>query len=223
MNWKRILGGFACLLAAGLLWAAAALAAPAGYATIGDAAYAWSQRTSWVEAFTAASQPVYGSGAFNPSAAFRPFIDGADRYENRYGKGSWTKKGTLVGERAAGSRLQDVLTTLVQAPGNPLGLADPAHYVVTELDQEDARLVARGSFAWYDAVLVPTYDLLTSPPVPQPTPTPVPTPTPTPSPTPTPVPAPATCVQVHIPAQDVQIRSTGQVTITLVNAGPCPQ
>jgi hypothetical protein len=198
----------------------AVFAAPAGYRTIGDADYAWSQRTGWVQAFTSSSQPVYGSGAFNPSAAFRPFVDGADRYENRYGKGSWEKKGTLVGERAAGTRLHDVLTALVQAPNNPLGLADPAHYVVTELDEEDARLIARGSFAWYDAVLVPTYDLLTSPPVPTPTPVPIPTPVPVPTPTPTPG---AACVRVHIPAQDLELRSTGQVTITIVGAGACPQ
>src|SRR5947209_7113961 len=104
------------LLAAGLLGAAALGAAPAGSLTVGDAAYAWSQRTGWVQSFTASSQPVYGSGTFNPSAAYRPFVDGPDRYENRYGKGSWTKKGTLVGERAAGSRLLDVLTTLAHAP-----------------------------------------------------------------------------------------------------------
>ena len=195
-------------------------AAPAGYATIGDAGYAWSQKTGWVQAFTAASQPIYGSGAFNPSAAFRPFVDGADRYENRYGKGSWEKKGTLVGERAAGSRLLDVLNTLVHAPNNPLGLADPAHYVVSDVDQEDARLLARGSFAWYDAVLVPAYDLLTSPPTPKPPPTPVPVPTPTPNPTPGP--GPTACVRVHIPAQDLELRSTGQVTITVVGAGACP-
>jgi hypothetical protein len=91
--------------------------------------------------------------------------------------------------------------------------------VVTDLDEEDARLVSRGSFAWYDAVLVPTYDLLVRPPVP----TPTPTPTPVPTPTPTPVPAPATCMRVHIPAQDLEIRSTGQVTITVVSAGPCSQ
>src|SRR5947209_14947491 len=116
MTSKRVLGGFVFLLAAGLFWAAAVLAAPTGFATIGDAAYAWSQRTGWVQSFTASSQPVYGSGTFNPSAAYRPFVDGPDRYENRYGKGSWTKKGTLVGERAAGSRLLDVLTTLAHAP-----------------------------------------------------------------------------------------------------------
>src|SRR5436305_9820279 len=129
----------ALALAAFLLCAAAGLAAPAGNLTIGDAAYAWSQRTGWVQAFTPSSQPVYGSGTFNPSAAFRPFVDGPDRYENRYGKGSWTKKGTLVGERAAGTRLHEILTTLAKAPGNPLGLADPAHYMVTDLDEEDAR------------------------------------------------------------------------------------
>jgi len=215
------------LLAVGLLAAAALGAAPVGHLTIGDAAYAWSQRTSWVQSFTATSQPVYGTGVFNPSAAYRPFVDGPDRYENRYGKGSWTKKGTLVGERAAGSRLQDVLATLVHAPGNPLGLADPAHYVVTDLDLEDARLVARGNLAWYDAVLVPSYDLIVVPPTPTPTPTPKPTPNPTPTPGPTPVPLPSpspgapACVRVHVPAQDLELRSTGQVTITLIGAGPC--
>ena len=229
MTSKRVLGGFVFLLLAGLLWAASVLAAPSGFATIGDAAYAWSQRTAWVQAFTPTSQPVYGSGAFNPSAAYRPFIDGADRYENRYGKGSFNKKGTLVGERAAGSRLRDVLTTLVQAPGNPLGLADPAHYVVTDVDEEDARLVARGSLAWYDAVLVPTYDILTRTPGPGPGPTPnpgpgpgpTPTPNPGPGPQPNPAPGPSACVRVHIPAQDVELRSTGQVTITVVSAGAC--
>jgi hypothetical protein len=225
---KRFLGGIVFLLglfSVGLLGAGAvAAAAPTGFKTIGDAGYAWSQRTGWVQAFTASSQPVYGSGAFNPSAAFRPFVDGPDRYENRYGKGSWDKKGTLVGERAAGSRLLDVLNTLVHAPSNPLGLADPAHYLVSDVDQEDARLISRGAFAWYDAVLVPAYDHLTSPaPIPTPTPTPLPTPTPTPTPVPTPTPGPTACVRVHIPAQDLELRSTGQVTVTVVSAGPCPQ
>lgn len=226
MTSKRVLGGFVCLLSAGLLWTARVAAAPTGFATIGDAAYAWSQRTGWVQSFTSTSQPVYGSGAFNPSAAYRPFLDGADRYENRYGKGSFNKKGTLVGERAAGSRLRDVLTTLIHAPGNPLGLADPAHYVVSDVDEEDARLVARGSLAWYDAVLVPTYDLLTRTPGPGPSPNPNPNPNPNPGPgpqpNPNPAPGPSACVRVHIPAQDVELRSTGQVTITVVSAGACP-
>jgi hypothetical protein len=218
---KRALGGTVLLLAVGLCGGGSIAAAPTGFATIGDAAYAWSQKTGWVQAFTAGGQPVYGTGAFNPSAAFRPFVDGADRYENRYGKGSWAKKGTLVGERAAGSRLSDILNALVHAPSNPLGLADPAHYVISDVDQEDARLVARGSLAWYDAVLVPTYDLL----VPQGQPSNPPPQNPPPQNPPpgsgTPPPPSTACVRVHIPAQDVELRSTGQVSITLTNIGPC--
>ncbi len=118
--------------------------------TLGDALFAAGfTQTIWVNKNNIARRDV---GAFNPGAQWGGMIE-RNAFEARYGRGSWDRKGDLVGERFA----EDIVETVVRHPSNPLNLLDNAAYVVTEQDRVDAKMVKgrSGNASVYDAFFIP--------------------------------------------------------------------
>lgn len=160
-------------------------------------------------------------------------------YAARYGHALADMNGNGVGERFS----RDVLLEVMNADGNPLGLAcNPWCQAPTNGEAElDAKLLASGSRLtphwssaatgdrvtavnlptnFWDGVIEVEWRRLQPP---NPTPTPVPTPAPTPSPLPTPAPAPtppggyswsATEHDCQPPAVCIEIRFTPGVNST---------
>jgi hypothetical protein len=118
--------------------------------TLGDAlSAAGFTQTIWVNKNNVAKRDV---GTFNPGAtAWNGLTEPG--FEARYGQGSWSRKGDLVGERFA----QDVVETVVRHPSNPLNIANNTVYVLTVLDKADANMVKgrSGNASVYDAFFIP--------------------------------------------------------------------
>lgn len=158
------------------------LAVPCFPQELGPYLYAQGCRgTSWID-FNDINRRL--TGRFSP-AAFHAWLPACyldhDRcvqvYEDRYGVGSWAKKGNGVGERfTENAKAFFALKGFRSAP--------------TDLDREDAIIVTCGGRPAWDAIILPAV-AAAQPSVPPPAPTPTPVPTPIPPPV-TPPATPAT-------------------------------